>query len=321
LTNQIELYLNQSPNAQLMCQTILNALIYEKGQLSLSWLDLSIFYRTRCSKGEIANLKIISKVALEALRNVIRLRLTPLTRDMDIVSPFLRQGISNDELGRPFERLFLSALYLSGKKTVKTTTLDFSNEQFITLAFSKGILVNKSLPTGPFVEPVVLIQEDKDFPVSDIIFITQDTVIILQLTVGSVGKKIPYDGKPYSAIYNPQKLQNLVSSLHLSIPRQQEVLDGKINLVDSLMSLTLQPCGKINLDPQVQQFIDTKTGIAVKFYYIIVTTQSFSKIPKNTMATVERQFPWVRVIYREHLDEFFNTDIISLLPDSEGFSQ
>jgi len=317
LTNQIELHLKQSQNAQLMCQTILNALIYETGQLSLSWLDLSIFYRT--SNGR--NVRVISKVALEALRNVIRLRLTPLTRDLDIVSPFLRQGINNDELGRPFERLLLSVLYLSGTKTVKTTTLDFKNEQLITLSVSKGILVNKSLPTEPFVEPVVLIQEDKDFPISDIIFITQDTVIILQLTVGSVGKKIPFDGKVYSAIYNPQKLQSLVRSLHLSIPRQQEVLEGKINYVDSLMSLTIQPFGKINLDPQVQQFIDTKTGKAVKFYYIIVTTQSYSKIPKNTMATVEKQFPWVRVIYREHLDEFFNTDIIALLPENEGFSQ
>jgi len=305
LTNQIQIFFNQCHNPRRSSEAILRAIIYD---IFFGLIDLSLFYRT----GRTSH--IVSKVVLEALRNVISTYLMPMSQDLEILSPFLKPGISSDELGRPFERLLLSVLLLKGSITVKTTNLDNKDPYFIDLTFSKAVSVSKSLPDEKVVDPVIFIQENKDFPISDFILIKEDRVIILQLTVGSVSNKIPNKRNSYTAIYNPAKLQNLINSQKLSIPRQNEAIAGQINFADSLLSLTCQQSGPVIVDPKTKLLIDQNSRLPVNFHYIIITTESWSKKPNNAMVNKAKEFPWIRVIYRENLGEIFSSDVIDLLP-------
>eukprot|EP01124_Arcella_intermedia_P025710 TRINITY_DN4659_c0_g1_i2.p1 TRINITY_DN4659_c0_g1~~TRINITY_DN4659_c0_g1_i2.p1 ORF type:complete len:774 (+),score=125.14 TRINITY_DN4659_c0_g1_i2:100-2322(+) len=302
----LNIFLKKEQFPRRICENILRVFRCDDStSVDLSLLDLSLMYvHTVSGKDRV---RIISRSASNAIRSVISSYLYPLDPSLEILHDFTKKNIDSDELGRAFERLVISVLLLNNQTILETTSIDNQQNEKLTIECSKAQVIFKEIPSGVVNEAILFIQQKKDFPISDAIIVSPDKVIVLQMTVGSIVHKVPTPNNSYSAIYDPHKLKTIVTAQKLEIPGHGDSL----TFAESLMELTSNKSGPITRN---ENELVMKGNIPLKnFYYVIVSCQTYVEDPHYT--NLAKQFPWVRVVYRDKLLSFLSEQVVNVLPD------
>jgi len=292
LLKQQDVYVQSLPHSRVFCEHLLTALVgFTAAEIPPEFVDFSVIYW----EDRVNRYRPVTPMALESSLRLIRSCLNSWLPSDKIMMDLVNSTVESDERSRPFERAIAMTILVNGNTTITTTQIDGSNKQHSVLSCTVAQPIFKKFPSEQVLVPTLLVQEDKDTPVSDLIIVTAHDVFVLQLTLGSPVHKMPNSVKenPYCAIYSETKYQQLVNSHKLIMP------PGK-TLAEALLSLTDRPSPVKLLHNQLVSASDNSP--ITNFHYIIICCKSF--VPNPALGALAAEFPWVRVVYREHLTAF-----------------
>jgi len=267
-----------------------------QSSISEAFLDLSVLYWDPVANSYFPVTPIASQALVAVLRNY-----DLLSRE-DLSLNLLDNTKTSNERSKDFERALADRFLLKGMLTVTTTKLDGTDRrsELLRCSCSKRFV---SLPNEQVVSPTLFFPEDNDFPVADLILVSPDDVVVMQVTFQRLVEKIP-PKKKYSAIYEKVAFDWVASRYQLPGPAD--------NLASSLLQLTDHPT-TVNVDPNNGQLV-TPQGTVAPFRYIIITSRNTDATADYARRAIE--FPWIRVIARPSLADIFPQWFVDLLPNN-----
>jgi len=151
----------------------------------------------------------------------------------------------------------------------------------------------------PVEKPTLYVPTSRIFPALDLILLTPEKVIMIQLTFMAPIYKVPYEGSSYSAIYSNEKYHKDLD----------DPFGPGGNLASHLLAFTKHSVKSVELT--ADDLVD-ENGISVSqhFEYLICSTSVKKKIAHS------ERFPWVRLVDRKTLRSWLPKETIGLLPGS-----
>jgi len=214
-------------------------------------------------------------------------------------------NLANDERSRAFECVLAEKFVLEEKGQVVTTRIDGSDSQTISIFCRNVKQLVKSSSLSKELVPTLYIPVSKDFPGLDFFIIYPNKVVGIQVTFQNLTNKVGGDNPLFTA----RKFAD-VRKLYPLLPPGD-------TFVESLLSITSNPCGKV-VQADGQNLKDSEGDIHA-FEYIIITSSSISE--EETYKNLAVKYPWIRVIHRSNLCGLLPEHVVQTLPDNKRFQQ
>jgi len=302
MTRLVQKYIGDASNShsrsfdlQAFCQNILHVLCGVKSLnlISPHFLDLSILYE---KEGQYFPVNI---PAAFALTNVLRANFKSSSTESRDWIDLLDTRKEPDEKSRAFERVFAYTIISSEGINLRTTKLDRTGDEFIKLRADVMKFFNQVQEILPVEKPTLYVPTSRIFPALDLLLLTPEKVIMIQLTFLPPKYKVPHEGTSYSAIYSNEKYRTDLG----------DIFGEGGNLASHLLAFTKHPVKSVSLT--ANDLVDEKgNSVLQHFQYLICSTSAKKNIPHS------EKFPWVRLVDRKTLRSWLPKETIALLPGS-----
>jgi len=206
-----------------------------------------------------------------------------------------------------FERVFFKQLLYSGKQAILHCKLDGTDKQTTTFHCENAVVIASSdfFPQSScFSAPTLLIPASKDQPMIDCMLIDGNNLVAFQLTIKNPACNVPQlTPKPnvYSAIYNGDKWNDLCKRINYQ--------SAGSNFTEEAFWRLLGVKTKVSIDENKHIIIQNNSfSDPLIFNYFIVTPAQL--LSNDAYSNLAKNYPWVRVIYRESLETIFSTEFV-----------
>jgi len=302
----------------IFCQNILDALLSFTNQpIPHNFLDLSVLYWVERTSQYFPVTPVASKALISLIRNTSM-------KNNEYTINLLDKSVDPTERGLAFERVIAKMIFLKGV-SLKTTRLDGSDEKDIGIncIFSHSFSNVNPIPDKVYI-PTIFIPP-RNYPAGDLIIVSQDKVVMIQVTTRPPYVKIPSKGTSYSAIYDAGKYKTLQLG---TMPPGKNFAEAFLNLIthQSIVNVDIKDeevkiiVGEDCLTKKihVHNLVDRNGNPVSNFFYIIISSSELYDTPWYKKQAIK--YPWVRVVDRKNLVTILPEPIIALLPKSDSKS-
>lgn len=304
LMPQLSSYLRRVEKPQVFLKNILDSLLgFSTDPISGPFLDLSVMYW----KADLRQYLPTSPLAAQALVALVKNGFDPYSAELNSTAATLVDtSIEADERSRAFERIIATTLLLDQQISVLTTKLDGTDAREEILRCSVAKKIERTISPTKVVLPTLLVPSIAQFPAADLILVSPEECVVLQITFQAPRTKIPYPDTSYSMIYNTTKYKSILGAKQVyHFPQGETFGEALLQLTDFPARVT---------GPEILGVCDLREGnvAATHIKYIVISSQPVNSSPESVH--LAQRFPWVRVIDRSNLHKLLPKAVVNLLP-------
>jgi len=234
----------------------------------------------------------------------------------------MNDQVSREEKTKAFERLIFKKIIFTPNSKIRHVPLDWkppqndqstdtSQEIVFGADCSQPIPLGTLIPLPPASGRVLFIPTSKQYPIADCLLVDADNkkITVIQITVSPANDKFP-PGATTTCLYDAQRYEQLLKgNQHYRQYANQQLS----NYGTDLLAL-------IGMDGFVK--VDDSTNLLVQYdsnnnplpschvQFLVITPQPLNE---KTYPSFALQFPWFRVLCKEHLSHWLSAPLVEIL--------